>query len=398
MDVLFVCAEAPTGERPRPHGIIAALARFGHAITLVFADQAGTTFDDLSPSCRRILPVRHERDLVAAVRSEVASGQFDLVHLDARTAARIGRPLTVPTVVDAVTCVSQRMEHTLRADGLLARIAHTLTLARTRRREAARLWPYHHVIVATEHDVGALSAIGVSKETGIHVYAVPSPVDLERFAPPMRLRDPATFLLDLRDLSRHEAGLALHLAARAMPAIWVVRADARLIVLGNVAQRHAGRIAADPRLVFAGAVHDPRGHLATATVALAPLASTTAAPQAALEALATGLPLVACSQIARDLAGTDGEHLLVADEPLALARIALALLNDAPYRGRLGRAGRRLVGREHSWERTAAALEDVYAAATGSALAEWRLEVGLHRPTRTDQDESRGEVRRDQAP
>lgn len=122
-------------------------------------------------------------------------------------------------------------------------------------------------------------------------------------------------------------------------------------------------------------------------MALAPLAPTATTPHNTLEALATALPIVACERLARDVGGRDGEELLVAEDVSGLARATLTLLNDAPVRGRLGRAARRLVERRHGWELAAIALTDVYAAATGSSLAEWRLEVGLNRPLRLPQSD-----------
>ncbi len=385
MDVLLVCGAAPTASHPRTHGFIAALARYGHTVTLAFADRAGTTFDDLSPYCRRVVPVRHRRDLARVVSSLVVGGRFDLAHLDGPAAALLGGPLPIPTVVDAVTCLSRRLEHTARTDAPFARIRHTARLARVRRQELERLKPFRHLILSSEEDILALRALGIPEASGARVYAVPDAVDLERFAPPLNLRDPATVLLDLRDLSRSEVRQALRLAAAALAVVWDVRPDVHLTVLGLPGRQIRGRFADDPRVIFVHPIHDSRIYLTTTTLALAPLAPAASTPHGTLEALATALPLVACERLAHDVGGRDGEELLVAQQAAGLARATLTLLNDPPVRGRLGRAARRLVERRHRWELAAMALTDVYAAATGSSLAEWRLAVGLNRPLRSPQ-------------
>ena len=387
MDVLLVCGAAPTVSHPRTHGFVAALARYGHTVTLVFADQAGTTFDDLSPYCQRVVPVRHRRDLAGVVSSLISDGRFDVAHLDSRAAALLGRPLPIPTVVDATACISQRLEHATRTDAPLARVRHVARLVWIRRQELRRLKPFHHIILASEDDLLAFRALGLATATGARVYTVPDTLDPERFAPPLHLRDPATVLLDLRDLSRSEARQALHLATRTLTTIWEVRPDVQLTVLGAPARQLRGPLAHDPRVLFVNPVHDSRIYLTTATLALAPLAPTMTTPHRVLEALATALPLVACERLAHDVGGRDGEELLVAEGVSALARAALTLLNDAPVRGRLGRAACRLVERRHNWKLAAMALTDVYAAATGSSLAEWRLEVGLNRPLRSPRAE-----------
>ncbi|MGQ9926279.1 MAG: glycosyltransferase family 4 protein [Chloroflexaceae bacterium] len=368
---------------PRTHGFVAALARYGHTVTLVFADRAGTAFDDLSRYCQRVIPVRHRRDLAGVVSGLISSGRFDVAHLDNPAAALLGRPLPIPTVVDATTCVSLRLEHVTRTSTPLVRIRHAARLIWLRRQELRRLKPFQHIILASEDDLLAFRALGLAGATGARVYAVPDTLDPERFAPPLHLRDPATVLLDLRDLRRSEACQALHLATRTLTIIWEVRPDVQLTVLGAPARQLRGPRAHDPRVLFVNPVHDSRIYLTTATLALAPLASTLTTPHRALEALATALPLVTCKRLAHDLGGHDGEELLVAEGVSAMARATLTLLNDAPLRGRLGRAACRLVERRHTWKLAAIALTDVYAAAAGSSLAEWRLEVGLNRPLRS---------------
>ncbi len=380
MDLLFVCSEAPTTAHPRPNGLIAALARRGHSVTLLFADEAGTAFDDLAEHCRQLLPVRR-RQLVDAVRAEAQPGRFELVQLDVPTAALLPERLALPSVLDAVVCASLRRERSLRAQGPLARAAQSAWLPHLRRDEAALLARHSRVIVAAEADAVALRALaGHAGDGQGQIHVVPSPINLARFGPPMRLRDPATLLLDLRDLARHEAAAALASVATTMATIWAQRAEARLTVLGALPFGAAGRLAGNPRVVFTGPVHDPRGHLASATMILAPVEPSATAPHAALQALATATPLIVRAVLARDLCAVASEELLVADTPDEQAQAAMALLDDAPFRGRLGRGGRRMAERQHSWERAVDALEHVYAAATGSALAEWRLELGMDRP------------------
>lgn len=380
MDVLFICGEAPTAAQGRSNGLIAALARHGHSVTLIFADEAGTAFDGLAEHCRRLLPVRR-RQLAEAAYKACSAGSYDLVHVDRAADAMLLAPLPLPVVLDAVVSAGLRSERTMRALGPIGRAALSARLPLLRREEANFLTRYNRVIVATEDDAIAMRDLaGCDNDGQGCVHVVPSPIDLERFAPPMRLRDPATLLLDLRELGRAEALAALNAVAAALPVVWEQRVDARLVVIGHVPLGTAGRLSGDPRVVFSGPVHDPRGHLMAATMVLAPLSPSATAAQSALETLATATPLIACSALARDLGAAEHAELLLADTPTAMGRAALSLLDDARFRGALGRAGRRLVERRNSWETALTALEDVYSAATGSALAEWRLEVGLGRP------------------
>lgn len=379
MDLLVLCAEAPTAARPRPHGLIAALARRGHSVTLLFADEAGTAFDDLAEHCRQVLPVRR-RLLPRRARAEAASGAYDLVHVDGPAAGLLGRRPPLPAVLDMAVCASLRRGRAVSFLGPIARLTHLAALPALRQAEAALVGRFSRVVVASEEDAKALRSLGGAGDERSTVHVAPSVIDTERFAPPLSLRDPATLLVDLRGLSRAEARAALAVASATMPLVWAQRGEVRLTVIGPLPIGAAARIAGDPRVVFTGPVHDPRGHLAAATMALAPFGPAATAPHAALEAMATGTALVAGAALARDLAAAPGRELATADTPRQIAAATLALLDDPPYRGQLGRAGRKLVARNHSWERAAAALEQIYGAATGAPLAEWQLEVGMEGP------------------
>jgi glycosyltransferase involved in cell wall biosynthesis len=379
MDLLFLCAEAPTASQPRPHGLIAALARGGHRVTLLFIDEAGTAFDDLAVHCHTVIPVRR-REFRARVHAEGATGAYDLVHVDG-PAARFVERLELPTVLDAAVSASLRHDRAIGFLGPFAQLGRLAQRPGLSESEAALIRRFNSVIVAAEEDAAALrELVDPERDSPAPIYVVPNVVDMERFAPPLSLRDPASLLLDLRWLSRAEARAALAMMAATLPIIWRQRAEVRLTIVGAPPIGAASGLAGDPRVVFAGSVHDARGHLASATMALAPLCPAATSCHSALEALATGTALVASRHIAHELGARAGHELMVADTPAQLAAAALALLEDPPYRGQIGRAGRRLAEHNHCWERALHGLEDIYAAVTGSPIAEWRLEVGMKWP------------------
>ncbi len=78
-----------------------------------------------------------------------------------------------------------------------------------------------------------------------------------------------------------------------------------------------------------------------------------------LEAMALGTPVVATSKGAEGLRVTDGENILIADEPADFTQAVMRLLGDAALRAKLAANGRRLVAERYSWETIGARLEQL---------------------------------------
>ncbi|NJM05490.1 glycosyltransferase family 4 protein [Candidatus Gracilibacteria bacterium] len=76
----------------------------------------------------------------------------------------------------------------------------------------------------------------------------------------------------------------------------------------------------------------------------------------------------------------DGQNVVLARAPAHMARAILALLDDPRWRGQIARAGREYAALYHSWDLVATDFEQIYAAAAGASIADWRLELGTHRP------------------
>jgi glycosyltransferase involved in cell wall biosynthesis len=75
------------------------------------------------------------------------------------------------------------------------------------------------------------------------------------------------------------------------------------------------------------------------------------------EAMAMGKAVVSTTVGAEGLPVTDGEHVLLADQPDTFARAVLHLLRDVERRRRLEAAARALVVEKYDWAAVAGALE-----------------------------------------
>jgi len=119
-----------------------------------------------------------------------------------------------------------------------------------------------------------------------------------------------------------------------------------------------------PGVEVHGDVADLGPFLASATVAIAPMASGSGVPMKVLEAWASGLPVVAHPWTAAGLAADAQDALVVADSAGEWLRALTGLLTDPQAAARFAERGRELWRRSYHPERVDEALRAAVAAAT----------------------------------
>jgi polysaccharide biosynthesis protein PslH len=136
---------------------------------------------------------------------------------------------------------------------------------------------------------------------------------------------------------------------RILPQLLALAPAATLVVAGrNPSSDLRRRLAGIPSLRFAGAVEDTRPLLARAAAFAAPLRIGSGTRIKILEAAAMAKPIVSTTLGAEGLELSDGNEILLADEPRHFARAVADLLLDPGRRRALGRAARRRVAENYS--------------------------------------------------
>jgi glycosyltransferase involved in cell wall biosynthesis len=159
---------------------------------------------------------------------------------------------------------------------------------------------------------------------------------------------------------------AVYFVHEILPHILRVRPDATFTIVGAAPAEEVTRLAG-PNVRVVGEVPDVRPYLAAAAVSVVPLRMGSGTRLKVVEGLAMGKAIVSTSLGCEGIAVRDGEHLLVADEPLAFARSVLRLLDDSDAAAALGRRGRELAVDQYDWAASAQQLETFYAGVLGRA-------------------------------
>jgi polysaccharide biosynthesis protein PslH len=120
-------------------------------------------------------------------------------------------------------------------------------------------------------------------------------------------------------------------------------------------------LASLPGIKLSANLPDLRPALCNSRVYVCPLRYGSGVKNKLLEAMALGLPIIAYPEAVRGIDCIPGKHLLVAEDRAEFARRALDLLNCPQQGEEIGRAARRHVMENYSWESRAEEFERIYA-------------------------------------
>jgi len=146
----------------------------------------------------------------------------------------------------------------------------------------------------------------------------------------------------------HDA--AMFFAEEVMPLLWKQNKNIEFWIVGHNPFPSLQRLAHhDKRIKTLGFVPDIRIPMAQATVIVCPMRSGSGIKNKTLESLAMAKAVVSTPMGLTGIQAVNEEHLLVGETPEELATQTWRLLVDQIIRRKMGHAGRRFVGSDHSW-------------------------------------------------
>ncbi|MEW5804351.1 MAG: glycosyltransferase [bacterium] len=194
----------------------------------------------------------------------------------------------------------------------------------------------------------------------IPVRVAPNGVDVEYFQPrPCVPVEKTILFLGGMHVFQNADGVEYFLKS-VWPLIQDMEKGVKCLIIGQNPSRQLQNLASETGAWMPGFVEDVRPFLASAGLMVVPIRIGSGTRLKILSAMAMGKAVVSTSVGCEGIDARDGEHLLVADTPLDMARQVVEVLRNPALQKRLGENGRRLVEEKYSWARIARIMEDVY--------------------------------------
>lgn len=213
-----------------------------------------------------------------------------------------------------------------------------------------------HTAAMSDPDKEALHQINPNTPITI----VPNGVDLAAYShfsgPPIEHDLVFTGKMDFRP----NIDAVLWFGRQVLPLIQAQRPDTTFAIVGQRPHARLDELRHTPGVTITGYVDDVRPYIAGATVYIAPLRVGGGTRLKLMEAMAMGKAIVSTRVGAEGFPVTDGQELVLADEPETFAQAVLTLLNNAPQREALGQSGQSFAHARYGWDALVPRLEQIY--------------------------------------
>ena len=409
MRILFIAPYVPSRIRVRPFQIIRELSKRHSVHVLALGEVGGakvqgaedllSTVDDLcvtphsklrglcqslialptpSPMCTAFC---WSRDMHRAVADAVRGTRFDIVHVEHLRAAHFASACgDLPVVFDSVDCLTGLFSQMARSKknpiGKLVMLEEAWKL---RRYEPHTLGRFDRIVITSDSERDQLTALNSS----LKIVVVPNGVDTGYFTPnacdrsgwspsqpgPRRRSDTTGGQGSAKVPRRIAFSGKMGYHPNAQAAMWFAEnvfgglrqryADVEFVVVGSDPPAEVRKLEDVAGITVTGYVDDIRPWLDSSSVAVVPMQVAVGIQNKLLEAMATGLPVVA-TPIATRALPLDCPGVIQAASAEDMLRELSKLLEDPSAAEQIGREGRAEVVRNFSWQSSVEKLELVY--------------------------------------
>jgi sugar transferase (PEP-CTERM/EpsH1 system associated) len=388
MKILFLSHRFPyppsDGAKLRAFHIVRHLSARGHEVTVASLARSSREAEDgrgIAQYCSRYEMVRvdravqlarmlrclptatpstmgffHSPELARRVRELLAREGFDLVFVYCSSMAHyVAGARGAAKLLDFVDMDSQKWLDYARFRSLPLAAGYWLEGRKLERAERRIARGFDLCTTVTRAEWETLQ----SYRTGVAADWFPNGVDSDYFAPTGVPPDTDTICFVGRmDYYPNQECMA-DFCARVLPLVRARRPQAKLLIVGADPSRAVRKLGDQPGVTVTGSVPDVRPYLRRAALMVAPLKIARGTQNKILEAMASGVPVVASRLAAGGVDAVANEHFLVASNPEECAQAVTRILEDPALRRHLSVAGRERMLSHHTWARSMQRLDGI---------------------------------------
>jgi sugar transferase (PEP-CTERM/EpsH1 system associated) len=405
MNILFIVPYVPSLVRVRPYQILRHLSLQGHKIILAtiwtnekereelnqirnYCDEVISIQVSSSRSllnCLLALPTQFPLQYVYSWHSSLfnliiqrlrqinSKLPVDIIHVEHLRGAQFGVRIIQdkerstaypypPIVWDSVDCISYLFKQASEKSRQSFRRQITkFELKRTERLEGWLTTVFDHVLVTSQKDKTALSALALNAAHSSKIDVLSNGVDLEYFRSDDSItREKATLVITGKMSYHANVSMVLYFVNRIMPLVWKTNPDIKLWVVGKDPPSDITQLKKNPKITVTGMVESIQPYLQQATIAVAPIQYGAGIQNKVLEAMSFSTPVIASSLATTALSVKSGEEVVIANSPDEWARAILSLINSPEQQKQIGTKGRLYVEKNHNWSDIVQQLVDIY--------------------------------------
>jgi glycosyltransferase involved in cell wall biosynthesis len=385
MRILYVVPFVPWHIRVRSYNLIPRLAK-EHEIYLLClsgSSEEDARADLLQQYCQQVRLVRHYKsrafrqcvlalatpvplrmayfaspDMQKSVRRAIGEFSPDIIYLERwRALQYIPSNISVPVVCDPTDSMLLYNERLMRTGCWWERLVGLEESLKYRTYEGKLAKRADTVIFCSRVDLECVRKIAPTARYAL----VPNAVDRETFFPKqLQEEEPNTIVFTGNFGYRPNRHAVQFFLKEIFPLVRKEVPNARFMAVGSRAALYLRRDAQNiPGLEVVDFVPQLRTYVAKAAVAVAPITVGAGVSNKLGEAFATGTAVVATSLACGDMPVRDGEHLLLADDPVAFAEKVVHLLRNPDLRLQLVSRARKLVEEYYDWSTAYRSMEQV---------------------------------------
>lgn len=311
----------------------------------------------LQPATR--FPKTHQeawaKDMWGGIEKKLAENQYDFVHVFGAKYVHEFYHLIqhLPHVIVPYESRSLWMRRYIEKHGGSLDVYKNLFWSR--QFEKWMFEPYARTVVLAEPDQDEL----IKLNPKIKLSVIPNGIDPETFSPCENVeREPAAFVF----IGNYQYGpnedAANKLIYDMFPKIQQQIPDAKLILVGNQPTEKMLENT-NPQIEITGRVPDVVDYLCKGTIYLCPLTFGAGLKNKVLEALASGIPMVATPLSVDGITGEHQKHFIVSDVD-NFVEATVQLYKDKPLQQTISVNGRELVISQYSWKSVAERYTELY--------------------------------------